>query len=101
MDSKTNANLPVKCPSCNSGLTVKSLSCNNCETVVSGSFKLPVILLLENKDLEFVLSFVKNSGSLKEMAKEMKLSYPSVRNYLNDLIEKINNLENNFNNEQK
>ncbi|WP_206018010.1 DUF2089 family protein [Rhodohalobacter barkolensis] len=91
---KRDSVLPVKCPSCNSGLVIKSLFCKNCETTVTGLYELPKILLLEKDELDFIHSFVKNSGSLKEMAKEMKLSYPTVRNYLNDLIEKLNQMEN-------
>ena len=34
-------------------------------------------------------------GSLKDMAKKMGVSYPTVRNYLDDLIEKLNNMEEN------
>lgn len=90
---KQYSQLPTACPSCGEGLYVESLSCKNCETSVSGGYKLPELLLLEKQELEFIHSFVKNSGSLKEMAKEMGLSYPSVRNYLNDLIEKLNRLE--------
>ena len=40
-----------------------------------------------------MLEFVKASGSLKDMAKQMGVSYPTVRNYLDDLIEKLNNME--------
>jgi hypothetical protein len=85
--------LPVTCPSCGSGLNVKVLGCPECLTEVSGDYDLPVLLRLTKDELGFVLSFVKNSGSLKEMAGEMGLSYPTVRNYLNELIEKIGELE--------
>lgn len=85
--------LPVICPSCGGGLKVRSLQCPDCETEVQGLYELPVLLMLKEDELIFVLSFVKNSGSLKEMANEMGLSYPTIRNYLNDLIEKINQLE--------
>lgn len=39
------------------------------------------------------MEFIKSSGSLKDMAKEMGISYPTVRNLLDDLIEKIKQLE--------
>lgn len=84
--------LPIHCPSCGSGLQVQSLSCPDCDTEVKGRYALPVLLRLEEDELDFILSFVKSSGSLKQMAKEMGLSYPTVRNYLNDLIEKLNKL---------
>jgi hypothetical protein len=81
--------LPVYCPSCKSQLKVKSLKCENCETEVSGSYDLPVLALLSDAEQQFILRFVINSGSLKEMASELKLSYPTVRNMLNEIIEKI------------
>jgi hypothetical protein len=36
-----------------------------------------------------VLEFIKASGSLKEMAKLLGLSYPTVRNRLDEIIERI------------
>ena len=50
--------------------------------------------MLEKEELEFVLRFVLNSGSLKNMSAEMGLSYPTIRNYLDDIITKLNTLEN-------
>lgn len=85
--------LPVTCPSCNAHLKVKSLKCESCETEVSGLYELPLLARLPENDQQFILSFVKNSGSLKEMAAGMKLSYPTVRNILNEIIERINSHE--------
>ena len=81
--------LPTSCPSCHAQLKVKSLTCENCSTEVTGSYDLPVLALLSDSDQQFILRFVKNSGSLKEMAFELKLSYPTVRNMLNEIISKI------------
>ena len=50
---------------------------------------------LEKDSLQFILDFVKASGSLKEMASLYGVSYPTLRNKLNDVIEQIANLENN------
>jgi hypothetical protein len=41
------------------------------------------------EDQGFVLEFIKASGSLKEMAKLLGLSYPTVRNRLDEVIELI------------
>ncbi len=87
--------LPKKCPSCESDLIVKSLECTNCGTTVNGSYNLPIISMLNIEEQSFVMKFVKYSGSLKQMAKEMKLSYPTVRNILNDIISKIESMEGN------
>jgi hypothetical protein len=81
--------LPTYCPSCHAQLKVKCLTCESCKTEVSGSYDLPMLALLPENDQQFILRFVINSGSLKEMASELKLSYPTVRNMLNEIIEKI------------
>ncbi|MCC8174710.1 MAG: DUF2089 domain-containing protein [Odoribacter sp.] len=85
--------LPCRCPSCNTQLKVKNLLCEECMTEVAGKYELPLLLLLSPEDQDFILKFVKYSGSLKEMSKELGLSYPTVRNLLNDLIEKIKSYE--------
>ncbi|MDD3080522.1 MAG: DUF2089 family protein [Paludibacter sp.] len=86
--------LPTYCPSCHAQLKVKCLKCESCQTEVTGSYDLPALALLSDNDQQFILRFVKNSGSLKNMASELKLSYPTVRNMLNDIIAKIENYEN-------
>lgn len=44
---------------------------------------------LEQEDLSFIKKFVLASGSLKEVAKEYGVSYPTVRLRLDKLIQKI------------
>lgn len=85
--------LPTYCPGCHAQLKVKCLKCESCQTEVTGSYDLPVLALLPELDQQFIIRFVKNSGSLKEMASELKLSYPTVRNMLNDVISKIKSYE--------
>ena len=86
--------LPTHCPSCRSQLKVKCMKCEQCETEVTGLYELPVMALLSDADKNFILKFVKYSGSLKEMASDLKLSYPTVRNMLNEIISKIADYEN-------
>jgi len=87
--------LPTKCPACNKPLKVKRLFCQACETEIEGLFDLPRLAKLSTEDQEFVLQFIKASGSLKEMATLLKLSYPTVRNRLDEIIERIKNGEEN------
>ena len=86
-------NLPIACPGCSHALKVKMLHCEKCGTEVNGMFDLTVLCSLASDDQDFILEFVKFSGSLKEMAGHMKLSYPTVRNRLDDLIAKIREAE--------
>ncbi|MDO9153816.1 MAG: DUF2089 family protein [Paludibacter sp.] len=85
--------LPTYCPGCHAQLKVKCMKCESCQTEVTGLYDLPVLALLPEVDQQFVLRFVKNSGSLKEMASKLKLSYPTVRNMLNEIISKLNSYE--------
>lgn len=82
--------LPVNCPSCNASLSVSTLKCESCQTKVEGSFELPMLAALPPDVQTFIIEFVKNSGSLKKMAKAMSLSYPTVRNRLDEIIEQLN-----------
>ncbi len=85
--------LPVQCPSCENALSVTQLSCKKCLTTVSGNYSLPLLLQISEEEQNFILQFFLSSGSLKEMATQMGNSYPTVRNKLDDIINKINGLK--------
>ena len=56
---------------------------------VEGRFEFPELLQLPREDLDFVLAFVRCSGSLKDLGKLRGQSYPTVRNRLNEIIAKL------------
>lgn len=84
--------LPITCPSCEMSLNVSQMKCNSCGTEVNGNYELPLYLKLSRDEQDFILNFFLSSGSIKEMAKQAELSYPTMRNKMDDLIEKIQNL---------
>jgi hypothetical protein len=84
---------PNACPACGSNLQVTRLSCTSCDTTIQGTFELPALAKLSPEDFQFVLDFIQCSGSLKIMAQQMGLSYPTVRNRLDDIISAIATLE--------
>ncbi len=84
----------TKCPSCSSStMQVVKIECTHCNTKFEGNFEISALLQLPEDDLQFILDFVKCSGSLKEMAVIHKVSYPTLRNRLNSLIDTLGNLE--------
>jgi hypothetical protein len=93
--------LPTVCPACNNQLKVKSLICEQCRTEIQGRYELPALARLSADDQSFILEFIKASGSLKEMARLLKLSYPTVRNRLDEIIERIKEAENSQHNDGK
>lgn len=90
VDNRLVKNLPTACPSCGGSLDVKSLRCAHCETEVNGEYPLPPLMRMSQDDQDFVLQFIKTSGSLKEMASLLKVSYPTVRNRLDAIIGQLN-----------
>ncbi|KMQ60092.1 hypothetical protein ACM46_17770 [Chryseobacterium angstadtii] len=88
--------LPTVCPSCDNTLNVSQMKCPNCKTEISGDYELPVLLKLNREEQEFVLNFFLSSGSIKEMAKQAGLSYPTMRNKMDDLITKVEQLKTNL-----
>ncbi len=87
--------LPTECPSCNSRLKAKILVCQHCQTEIQGEYELPALTKLSQEDQSFIIEFIKSSGSLKEMARLLRLSYPTVRNRLDEIIERLKQAENN------
>lgn len=47
------------------------------------------VLKLDIEDIAFMRKFIIASGSLKEMADQYNVSYPTIRARLNELIEKL------------
>lgn len=85
--------LPSKCPSCEQTLSVSELKCEDCQTVIRGSYQLPLFTQLTPEEQNFILQFFLHSGSIKEMAAQAGISYPTMRNKLDDLINKIKSLQ--------
>ena len=74
------------------------MQCRECSTKIEGDYPLPALMRLKEEDLRFVSDFVLCSGSLKALAQKMGLSYPSVRNRLDDIISELERLEESENN---
>ncbi|HBF18860.1 MAG TPA: hypothetical protein DDW81_02120 [Cryomorphaceae bacterium] len=85
--------MPSVCPACESQLSVQRLYCNSCGTAVEGDFSVPVFLQLTLEEQAFVMRFLQASGSLKEMAGHLGYSYPKVRNMLDEVIGKVQLME--------
>ena len=57
-----------------------------------GDYLLPTLSRLGSEDQQFALAFILGSGSLKEMARLYGVSYPTVRNRLDELIARLNRI---------
>lgn len=75
-----------KCPVCADELTVSRLHCRNCDTALEGHFNLGKFYRLTPEQLHFVETFIKCEGKITRVEEELGISYPTVRNRLNDVI---------------
>lgn len=80
---------PGICPVCGHGLSVSKLSCNFCKSKLEGEFALCKFCQLPEEQREFVEVFIKCRGNIKDMEKELGISYPTVRNRLDSVIEAL------------
>lgn len=78
-----------KCPVCDGKLITTDYQCEDCGTHISGYFKGSKLSKLSKEDLEFIEIFVMNRGSIKEIEKVMGISYPTVRNKLDNVIKAL------------
>lgn len=75
-----------RCPVCNEAMTVTRLQCGNCHTEVGGTFALGKFQQLRPEQLQFIETFIKCEGKIKDVEEEMGISYPTVRARLRDVI---------------
>lgn len=73
-----------KCPICGQNTEVTAISCNECETRIEGHFQLCRFCRLTEEQKSFIETFVKCRGNIKEVEKELGISYPTVKNRLED-----------------
>jgi len=76
---------PSKCPVCGEKLSITKLGCPKCSTAIEGEFQPCEFCRLPEEDLDFVKVFIKCRGNIKDVEKELGISYPTVRGKL-DLV---------------
>lgn len=76
----------TKCPVCDKALTVTQLTCEACSLKMEGEFENCEFCKLSGENLEFLRSFIRCRGVIKDVEKELGISYPTVRSRLERLI---------------
>ena len=75
-----------KCPICAAQLRVARLECGSCGTRIEGSFALGRFHHLAPEQLEFLEAFIRARGNLRDLERELGLSYPTIRARLDAAI---------------
>ena len=78
-----------KCPACQNDVIVTRIRCTQCECEVIGEFQPTIFNRLTPENLAFVETFVRLRGNVKEMTRELRVPYSTIRNHLEDVITEL------------
>jgi hypothetical protein len=75
---------------------VTRLQCRSCGTAIEGDFSVGRFGRLSREQLALLESFLRARGNLKELERELKLSYPTVRARIDALVRALGLAEGTF-----
>ena len=74
------------CPVCSDELTITRLHCRSCGSALEGEFGVGRFGRLDREQMSLLESFLRSRGNLKEMERELGISYPTVRGRVDALV---------------
>jgi hypothetical protein len=74
------------CPVCASELAVTRLRCGECGTTIEGEFSVGRFGRLSREQVQVLESFLRSRGNLRDMERELGISYPTVRARVEALV---------------
>jgi hypothetical protein len=74
------------CPVCEGELLITRLHCRSCGTAIEGEFGVGRFGRLSREQLALLESFLRARGNLKELERELGISYPTVRGRVDALV---------------
>ncbi len=78
-----------RCPVCGNRMSVTRLHCNSCDSALEGCFDTCRFCQLSQEQQVFVEVFLKGRGNIKEVERELGISYPTVRSRLDSILEAL------------
>ena len=70
-------------------ITIERVRMTQSGIAIEGEFELPMLARLPAEDQVFVMAFIQCHGSIKDMEEMFGISYPTVKNRLNRLADKL------------
>ena len=74
------------CPVCSGELAVTRLRCRSCGTTLEGDFSVGRFARLDRDQHALLESFLRSRGNLREMERELGISYPTVRSRVEAVV---------------
>ncbi len=86
--SQPGKKLITRCPFCGNELAISRLSCCGCNTQIDSQLGVPAFFRLPPDLQDFVMTFLRCQGKIRDMEKELGISYPTVCKRL-DLVNEL------------
>ena len=74
------------CPVWQQSLKIAALQCPDCGLELRNNFEMSVFDQLSSEQYDFLMTFLKHRGNLKNLQNEMQISYPLAKKKLDDLM---------------
>ena len=74
------------CPVCSNELAITRLHCGTCGTTLEGDFSVGRFGRIDREQTALLESFLRSRGNLREMERELGISYPTVRARVEALV---------------
>jgi len=84
----TGKKLITRCPFCSEDLGISRLSCCGCNTQIDSQLAIPPFFRLPPDLQEFVMIFLRCQGKIRDVERELGISYPTVCKRL-DLVNEL------------
>ena len=76
----------TKCPVCQESLKIAALQCPDCGLEMRSALELGPFDRLSNAQYDFLMTFLKHRGNLKNLQSELQISYPLAKKKLDELL---------------
>ncbi len=82
-----------QCPACGGPLVITECRCANCQLQLRGEFRVGAFSTLSEDQLTFIRVFIRTRGNLSEVEKVLGVSYPTIRNKLDEINKALDSAE--------
>ena len=79
-----------QCPACGGQLIITECKCPTCQLQMRGEFQSGQLSTLSDDELTFIKVFLSVRGNLTEVERVLGISYPTIRNKLDEINNSLN-----------
>ena len=82
-----------QCPACGGQLIITECKCSACQLQMRGEFQSGQLSKLSDDELTFIKVFLTARGNLTEVERVLGISYPTIRNKLDEINNSLNHTD--------